>query len=63
MRGVVEPGFVLVGVGGALISLGGLLLSFLKTDSPILSRPTIQVLLPGLLLLTTDAFIAGFATV
>jgi len=61
MRGVVKPGFVLVGVGGALIGLGGLLLYFLKTGSPILSRPTIQALFPGLLLLTTLAFAAGFA--
>ena len=63
VRGAVEPGFVLVGVGGALIGLGGLLLSFLKTGSHILSRPTIQALLPGLLLLTTVAFVVGFAAV
>jgi len=63
MRGVVEPGFVLVGVGGALIGLGGLLLSFLKAGSPILLRSTIQALFPGLLLLTTVALVAGFATI
>lgn len=63
IRGVIEPRFVLVGVGGALIGLGGLLLSFLKTGSPILSRPTIQALIPGLLLLTTVAFVVGFDAV
>jgi hypothetical protein len=54
------PGFALVGVGGALIGLGGLLLSFLKAGRPVLSRETILRLLPGLLLLTTAAFVAGF---
>jgi hypothetical protein len=54
------PGFALVGVGGALIGLGGLLLSFLKTGKPILSRHTTLKILPGLLLLTTAAFVIGF---
>ena len=53
-------GFALVGVGGALIGLGGLLLSFLKAGRPLLSRATILKVLPGLLLLTTVAFVAGF---
>ncbi len=55
------PGFALVGLGGALISLGGLLLSFLKTGQPILSRRTILKILPGLLFLTTAAFVLGFS--
>lgn len=59
--GRVAPGFVLVGLGGALISLGGLLLSFLKTGKPILSRITILKILPGLLLVTTAAFVLGFS--
>ena len=53
-------GFAWVGVGGALIGLGGLLLSLLKTGRPLLSRATILKLLPGLLLLMTAAFVAGF---
>lgn len=53
-------GFALVGVGGALIGVGGLLLSFLKAGKPILSRSTIFRILPGLLLLMTVAFVAGF---
>lgn len=53
-------GFALVGLGGALIGLGGLLLSFLKAGRPLLSRATILRVLPGLLLLTTAAFVAGF---
>lgn len=60
-QGVVAPGFALVGVGGALIGLGGLLLSFLKAGKPILPRDTILAVLPGLLLLMTTAFVAGFA--
>lgn len=59
--GRATPGFALVGVGGALIGIGGLLLSFLKAGKPILSRETILKVLPGLLLLMTAAFVAGFA--
>lgn len=61
LRGVTNLGFMLVGIGGALIGIGGLLLSFLKTGRPILSRNVILSLLPGLLLLTTIAFVVGFA--
>ena len=55
-----KPLFALVGVGGALIGVLGLLLSFLKTGKPILSRDTIMRLFPILLLLTTALFVAGF---
>jgi hypothetical protein len=61
MLGHTAPGFALVGVGGALIGIGGLLLSFLKTGRPILSRRMILSMLPGLLLLMSIAFVAGFA--
>jgi len=61
LSGRAPNGFVLVGVGGALIGLGGLLLSFLRTGKPILSKAVILRILPGVLLLTTAAFIAGFA--
>ncbi len=60
IQGVTKPFFSLVGVGGALIGVGGLLLSFLKTGRPILSRETILKVLPGLLLLMTACFVAGF---
>jgi hypothetical protein len=60
LRGETHPLFALVGVGGALIGIGGLLLSFLKTGRPILSKETILKVLPGLLLLTTICFVAGF---
>lgn len=60
MQGQTKPLFSLVGIGGALIGLGGLLLSFLKTGKPILSRDTIMKLFPILLLLTTALFVAGF---
>lgn len=61
LRGEVPGGFVLVGIGGMLIGLGGLLLSFLKAGKPLLSREKILAVFPGLLLLTTTAFVAGFA--
>jgi len=60
LQGKTQPAFALVGVGGALIGIGGLLLSFLKAGKPILSRETIFKALPGLLLLMTICFVAGF---
>lgn len=60
-QGETNPGFALVGLGGALIGLGGVLLSFLKAERPIVSRETILRIFPALLLLTTAAFVAGFA--
>lgn len=60
MQGQTQSLFSLVGVGGALIGIGGLLLSFLKTGRPILSRETIFKVLPSLLLLMTICFVAGF---
>ena len=60
-QGLTEPGFALVGLGGALIGLVGLLLSFLKTGRPIVSREIILSILPGILLLMTVAFVMGFA--
>ena len=59
--GLASPGFILISVGGALIGLGGLLLALLKAGKPLLSRETIFRVLPGLLLLMTAAFVAGFA--
>ncbi|MCB9421909.1 MAG: hypothetical protein H6667_19070 [Ardenticatenaceae bacterium] len=61
LRGAAPVGFALVGIGGALIGVGGLLLAFLKAGKPILPRKTILTVLPGLLLLMTAAFVAGFA--
>jgi hypothetical protein len=59
--GRARPGFGLVGVGGALIGVGGLLLALLKAGKPLVSRAIILKILPGLLLLMTAAFVAGFA--
>ena len=61
LTGQAKPGFALVGIGGGLIGLAGLLLSFLKTGRPILSRDTILKVLPGLLLVMTATYVAGFA--
>ena len=60
IRGETHPLFALVGLGGALIGIGGLLLSFLKAGKPILSRETILRMLPTLFLLMTVCFVAGF---
>ncbi len=61
LRGIAPLGLALVGVGGVLIGLGGLLLSLLKAGKPILSEATVLMVLPGLLLLMTIAFVVGFA--
>lgn len=58
--GQVPPGFSLVGLGGALMGIGGLLLSFLKIGHPVLTGSQILGILPGLLFLMTAAFTAGF---
>lgn len=63
VQGITPAGFTWVGIGGALIGAGGLLLSFLKAGKPILSQNTILTILPGLLLLTTAAFTLGFASI
>lgn len=60
LQGQTNSLFSFVGIGGALIGIGGLLLSFLKAGRPILSRETILKVLPGLLLLMTLSFVIGF---
>lgn len=60
-QAVTQPGFAFVGLGGALMGLCGLLLSFLKVGYPVLRRETILRILPALLLLMTTAFVTGFA--
>jgi hypothetical protein len=60
VQGVTNPLFSLVGVGGALIGLGGLALSFLKAGKPILPKESILKILPGLLFLMTLCFVIGF---
>jgi hypothetical protein len=60
MQERVGPTFALVGIGGALIGAGGLLLSFLRAGKPILSRGTTLRVMPWLLLLMTVCFVAGF---
>jgi len=61
IKGVSTPLFSLVGIGGALIGVGGLLLAFLKSGKPILSKDLIYSILPGLLLVMTIAFVVGMA--
>lgn len=60
VQGVTNPLFSLVGIGGALIGVGGLALSFLKAGKPILPKETILQILPGLLFLMTLCFVIGF---
>lgn len=60
LQGTVKPTFTLVGIGGGLIGIGGLLLSFLKTGKPILSRQTILKILPAVLFLMMVCYVLGF---
>ncbi len=57
--GRATPEFALVGVGGALMGLEGLILSFSKLQTHI-SKENVRRFLPGLLLITTICFVAGF---
>jgi hypothetical protein len=57
------PGMLFVGLGGALIGIGGLLLAFARAGRPLLAWDRVLALLPAVLLLSTGAFVAGFALV
>ncbi len=61
IQGKVPTGYFLVGVAGALIGVGGLLLAFLKAGKPIIPQKMILTVLPLLLLLMTTAFVVGFS--
>ncbi len=61
LTGLAAPGFALVGLGGALIGLGGIQLMMLRAGQPLISPAFIFKSLPGLLLLMTAAFVAGFS--
>ena len=60
IQGLTRPLFSLVGIGGALIGLGGLALSFLKAGKPILSKEIILKILPVILFSMTLCFVVGF---
>lgn len=57
-----KPGFWLIGIGGALIGLGGIALAFLVSGGQLLffSAGLVQRILAPLLLLMTLAFTFGF---
>jgi len=59
-QGKAPSRFIFVGAGGALMGIGGLLLAFLKSGKPILSKDVIFRVFPALLFLTTLAFMIGF---
>lgn len=61
IQGLKSAGYSFVGIGGALIGAGGLLLTFLKAGRPLLSERLILTVLPILLLLMTAAFVYGFS--
>ena len=58
--GSVLPGFLFVSVGGAVMSLGGLLLSLQRAGKTILTREKAVLAMPALLFLMTLALISGF---
>jgi hypothetical protein len=60
VQGATGQYFALVGLGGGLIGLGGLFLSFLKAGKPFLSREYVYKLLPILLFIMTACYVAGF---
>jgi len=60
INGVTNPGFIFVGIGGAVIGLGGLLLSFTKSGVSILSYQQILSFLPWILMFMSLFFVLGF---
>ena len=58
--GLAHLSFALVSLGGVLISVAGLWLSFLRIGKPLLLNSTILKVLPGLLFLMTVCFVTGF---
>lgn len=52
--------FVLVSIGAALIGIGGILLTLLRSGRELLNQKIIFSILPVILLLMTAAFVAGF---
>ncbi|MGQ9832559.1 MAG: hypothetical protein ACUVRJ_01965 [Candidatus Villigracilaceae bacterium] len=60
VQGKTQPLFSLVGVGGALIGIGGLALSFLKAGKPVFSKELILKILPVILFLMMLCFVVGF---
>jgi hypothetical protein len=60
-RGQTHPGYMLVGLGGAFIGVGGILLATLRTGKPLFPQNQILSLLPLVLFLMTLAFIGGFS--
>ena len=61
--GQTVPLFALVGVGGALMGIGGLLLVLFRAGKSLLSRQTIFRILPILLLLMTASLVLGFSAI
>ena len=60
LLGLSSVHFIWVGFGGALIGVVGLMLTFLKSGNPVLSKETILTAFPGVLFLMTLAFVIGF---
>ena len=60
LLGLASVNFVWIGFGGALIGVAGLLLTFLKSGNPILSKQAILTAFPAILFLMTLAFFVGF---
>ena len=61
LTGKTAPRFIFVGIGGALIGMGGLVLAFLKIGGEKLpfSKSLVYRLLPALLLIVTAFFVLG----
>ena len=61
LSGAVSIWFTLVGVGGALIGLAGMTLTFLKMGKPIIPKVLIYKFFPTLLLVMTTMFVVGMS--
>lgn len=59
LTGKGQTGILFISLGGALIGLGGLLLTFIRTGRPLFSQEKVYSALPMIMLLTTGCFVFG----
>lgn len=60
LTGITTAAFIWVGFGGSLIGLLGLMLTFLRSGNPVLSKETTLTAFPAILFLMTLAYVMGF---
>jgi len=63
LKGGVQPLFIMISFGGALMGLGGLLIFMYETKKISIPANSKSILLPGILILTTIFFSIGLSAI